>query len=231
MSEAWTAEAAAVKPENSPTDFIVPAEGQSDKPATVRLVIRAQILSDEPPPTVSTQGSWNLPAIGLAIGALAVLLLAGIGVFRIYSKAPHPPEKTQPVEVATPAPLPMAGNVAPPVTSVEAVSGSADPESATPGESGVLSPLNKVIPSVSRSSLQTIHGTIKVSIRIAIDKQGAVVTAALHNRGSSRYFERLALDAAKQWTFAPGTTEAKRTALVQFNFSRNGVSADLRTLQ
>jgi hypothetical protein len=48
--------------------------------------------------------------------------------------------------------------------------------------------------------------------------------------GPSRYFERLAVEASKKWTFAPVDTEAQRMALVRFNFTRDGTTARARPL-
>jgi TonB family protein len=81
-----------------------------------------------------------------------------------------------------------------------------------------------VTPAASRSALDTIRGTIRVSVRVTLDKQGTVVDTAVEERGSSRYFERLAVAAAKKWTFTPANLADKRTVLVRFNFTRDGVT-------
>ena len=44
-------------------------------------------------------------------------------------------------------------------------------------------------------------------------------------RGSSRYFARVAADAAKKWKFAPGDNASPREWLIEFDFAREGVSA------
>jgi TonB family protein len=231
MSEACTSEATAVDSENSPTDSIAPVNRQPDNLPAIRLVIRAHIIPEEDPPIAAAQGSWNYRAIALAIGALAVLVLVVIGVFRAYSHSSRASESTQ----AAKSPLPTAfpkPDKATPVASVEPPSETRSAAASTaPNESAVLVPANKVIPNVSQSSLQTIHGTIKVPIRITVDPEGRVIAAAPHSRGPSRYFERIALDASKQWTFAPATADTKREALLQFNFSRNATSADVRPLR
>ena len=70
-----------------------------------------------------------------------------------------------------------------------------------------------------------------MAVQLTVDKQGAVLAASPRHPGPSRYFERLAVEAAKKWTFAPVKTEAQRTVLVQFNFTRNGTTAHASPLQ
>jgi len=91
----------------------------------------------------------------------------------------------------------------------------------TPDPNTVIS---EVLPSVSRASLRTIHGTIKVVIRVLVNQDGTVRAASSHIPGPSRYFERVALQAAKKWTFAPTNANESRTFLVRFNFTRDGVT-------
>jgi TonB family protein len=87
------------------------------------------------------------------------------------------------------------------------------------------SPIHEVIPDAPRSALQTIRGTIRVSVRVTLDKQGAVVAATSDDPGPSRYFERLAIEASKKWTFAPADTKEQRRMLLRFNFTRAGTTA------
>ena len=85
--------------------------------------------------------------------------------------------------------------------------------------------INEVLPNVPQSALDTIRGTVRVSVRVTIDKVGSVVDATAEDGGPSRYFERLAVDASKKWTFTPADLEEQRTMLVRFNFTREGVTA------
>jgi TonB family protein len=81
--------------------------------------------------------------------------------------------------------------------------------------------LHQEIPDVPRSARDSIHGHIKVSVRVSVDGAGNVVDATLENHGSSKYFARLAADAAKKWKFSPAD-EASRAWLLLFEFSRGG---------
>ena len=86
-------------------------------------------------------------------------------------------------------------------------------------------PTNEVLPTVSKSSLQTIRGTIKVFVRVQVNQDGTVRAATSQVPGPSRYFERVALQSAKKWTFAPTSSPQSRTFSVHFDFARTGVAA------
>jgi len=83
--------------------------------------------------------------------------------------------------------------------------------------------LHEEIPDVPRSARDTIHGRITVAVRVAVDRSGRVTHAALENPGPSRYFARLATDAARKWKFAPTDDQSPRMWLLKFEFSRSGV--------
>jgi len=82
-----------------------------------------------------------------------------------------------------------------------------------------------VIPEVPQSALNTIRGTIRVTIRVIVDQEGKVVDASVQEQGASRYFARLALEASRKWTFAPSTSPEQRVMQVRFYFKRSGVTA------
>jgi hypothetical protein len=60
---------------------------------------------------------------------------------------------------------------------------------------------------------------------VIVEKDGTVFAALADNPGPSRYFERLAIDAAKKWTFAPTESDEERLMLVRFVFERQGTTA------
>lgn len=80
------------------------------------------------------------------------------------------------------------------------------------------------MPTVPRSALRTIHGHVKVSVLVIVDRSGAVVDALLKNPGPSAYFARLAKGAARKWTFVPADGQDTREWLVRFEFTRSGVT-------
>jgi TonB family protein len=84
--------------------------------------------------------------------------------------------------------------------------------------------LHEEIPAVSRHARESVRGQIKVAVRVTVDRAGNVVAENLEVRGSSRYFARLATEAARKWKFAPADGPSAREWLVQFEFSRSGAT-------
>lgn len=65
-----------------------------------------------------------------------------------------------------------------------------------------------------------------------VDAEGTVLAATADEPGPSRYFERLAIEASKKWTFTPADSETQqRIMLVRFNFTRAGTTARAKSLQ
>jgi len=89
--------------------------------------------------------------------------------------------------------------------------------------------VQQVMPQVSPSARRTIQGTIKVRVRVDVDAAGNVAKAKLELSGPSMYFSRVAMEAAREWKFAParGDESGPREWKLQFAFSRakTGVSA------
>jgi TonB family protein len=84
--------------------------------------------------------------------------------------------------------------------------------------------VHEEIPSVPRSARETIHGHVKVAVRVIVDRSGNVIDALLENPGPSRYFARLAKEAARKWRFAAADNEASRDWLLRFEFTRSGTT-------
>jgi hypothetical protein len=86
--------------------------------------------------------------------------------------------------------------------------------------------LHEEIPNIPLHSRETIHGHVKVIVRVTVDKSGTVVSDVLENPGPSKYFARVAGQAASKWKFAPADHENTRQWLVRFEFSRDGTKAN-----
>lgn len=83
----------------------------------------------------------------------------------------------------------------------------------------------QVVPDVPQSARDTIHGTVRVAVRISVDSSGNVTDAELDNPGPSKYFARLALDAAQQWKFDPPKVAGRSVLsdwLLHFQFREEG---------
>jgi TonB family protein len=89
--------------------------------------------------------------------------------------------------------------------------------------------VRQVMPQVSPSARRTIQGTIKVRVRVDVDAAGNVAKAKLELSGPSKYFSRVAMEAAREWKFVPARADepAVREWKLQFAFSRakTGVSS------
>ncbi len=85
--------------------------------------------------------------------------------------------------------------------------------------------LHEELPNVPLHSRETIHGHVKVTVRVTVDKSGTVVSDVLENPGPSKYFARVAGEAASKWKFVPSQHLDSRQWLVRFEFSKDGTKA------
>jgi TonB family protein len=83
----------------------------------------------------------------------------------------------------------------------------------------------RVLPEVLESARNSIRGTVKVAVRVDVDRSGNVEGAELESRGPSKYFARTALDSAELWRFKPpmvGGRGVLSTWILRFEFTRGG---------
>jgi TonB family protein len=78
--------------------------------------------------------------------------------------------------------------------------------------------VHQALPDVPQGASNTIQGTVRVSVRVDVDPSGSVVGAELDSPGPSRYFARLALQAAQHWKFAPSGQDVDRDLILHFEF-------------
>jgi hypothetical protein len=139
------------------------------------------------------------------------------------SKAP-PAVKPAPAAAVAPAtPAPVAN---PPVENSPAKN---PPVAERPApaprtrESAVEAPpgqvLHQVMPDVPDFARRTIHGMVKIHVRASVDAAGHVTDARVESQ-NSRYFAKLALEAARQWDFAGGSGDW----LLRFEFTPAGAT-------
>jgi serine/threonine protein kinase len=95
---------------------------------------------------------------------------------------------------------------------------------ATPLVDKLRSVLHEEIPDVPLRARDTIHGRINIAIRVTVNNTGDVVGETLEKRGPSRYFARLATEAARKWKFAATDDHASRKWLLRFEFTRDGAT-------
>jgi TonB family protein len=83
--------------------------------------------------------------------------------------------------------------------------------------------VHEEIPKVSAASRSTIHGHVRVAVRVTVDGSGRVVRDNLDNPSSSSYFNRLASEAARKWRFG-AADQGSREWLLHFEFGRDGTT-------
>ena len=224
-------------PEPAPAPAISPAPATtpaSHPNSTAALPSQATLDAGSP----SRRASHG--ALPWVLGALAVAALLWAASRRVpvveqgesqVERSAPAVEKAEPltpsrVEPASPAgaaaPAPVAPKPVPPAVATAPVQ--VEAKSAPPAASGGIATV-EVMPAVAKSALDTVRGTIRVVLRVEVDRSGAVVAVTSDEPGPSRYFERRCLDAASKWAFAPAQTDQPRSMRIAFAITRSGVTA------
>jgi TonB family protein len=98
--------------------------------------------------------------------------------------------------------------------------GNPAPNGAAADAEGVV---HRVIPEVLPGARGTIHGRILIRVRVVVNASGDVTKATVVSSHPSRYFSRIALEAARDWKFVPEPNVAqsdRREWNLQFFFTR-----------
>jgi TonB family protein len=133
---------------------------------------------------------------------------------QFVKKDPSTDSSAAPKAAAT-SPAPLRAN---PVASTPAKASPVMP-AVTPGEA-----LNQVLPEVSARSRSTIHGTVRVVVKVHVNASGTV-TGAEPASSPSRFFGDAAVQAAKRWDFAPAKVANQAVPsewLLRFDFTQSG---------
>jgi TonB family protein len=102
----------------------------------------------------------------------------------------------------------------------------AEPQaSAAPSANSAAEVVHKIMPEPSASALRTIQGHLKVRVQVTVDHAGNVSNARFLSAGPSKYFSRLAMEAARQWKFTPANGQSPNEWNLLFEFTRGGVQA------
>ena len=89
--------------------------------------------------------------------------------------------------------------------------------------------MEQVLPEAPEKALNTIHGVVRVTVRVHVDAAGNVSQAELEAPGPSRYFADLALKAAGKWVFGSPELEGRSVAsewLIRFEYYTIGRRGD-----
>jgi TonB family protein len=77
----------------------------------------------------------------------------------------------------------------------------------------------RVLPNIPAKARNTIHGTVRVVVRVTVDSAGSVAEAT-PEPGGSRYFGKLAVEAVRRWRFAPAEGALPRNWILRFEITR-----------
>jgi serine/threonine protein kinase len=86
---------------------------------------------------------------------------------------------------------------------------------------------HQAMPEVSNSALRTVHGKVKIRIKVSVDSSGNVVLTKFDSRGPSKYFAERTLEAARQWKFKPPQVDGRGVPsewILRFEFTRSGAT-------
>ena len=189
-------------------------------------------------PDFSNQGVAKRPPYVLLLVAVCVLVVGWVVVQGLSASPQSTPVAAQPL---TPPPAPVESE---PTTLVREVPEPllvatapnttpqpAEPTNSPPAAASESTSIHEEIPEVPLRARRSIRGHVKVTVRLIVDKDGSVFAALVDEPGPSKYFERVAMDAAKKWTFPAVATEDSRLELVQFDFTSEGATGHAVAMQ
>ena len=216
----------------------IAAHLQYTLPAPAEQMVAQRQVPDRPRKPVR-QGRFVVPAF--AIGLTLAALVVGV---RLFNRQPAQPAPSAAFEQPGPQlPTPERKTPAPPETRPSAraalktagdVRNVAPPSSSEPRATlatGDLVPgkvVQQALPDVPQSAQDTIRGTVRVTVKVRVDSSGDVSGDELVSAGPSRYFARLASDAARRWKFSPARRDGQGVPsawTLRFEFTQDGTRA------
>ena len=139
-------------------------------------------------------------------------------------KKPAPTPQTPPP--AAPTPASVRTETFSSANAPSAPASSTASSTASPSARGEV--LDQILPDAPQKALDTIHGVVRVAVRVHVDPTGNVSDATLDSPGPSQYFADLALKAARRWQFnSPdvGGHSVPSEWLIRFHFTPAGPKA------
>lgn len=196
----WTITEIAGRLEIGQAAEATPSQNHAMAAAPVRAV--RENVGDEGTPQPSKSAKWPY-----------VLLLAVVVVVILFLMT-----RAKTTSTTTGTPSEGAQSSATQTGASPEVKGAGGGEKAsTSSDEGVV---KRVMPEVSPSARRTIRGTIVIRVRASVDAAGNVTTAKIESGRVSKYFSRVALDAAREWKFSPAADGVgAREWKLQFKFS------------
>jgi eukaryotic-like serine/threonine-protein kinase len=206
----------------------------------IALIVLFFILHPRTRPEVNASASISNPPANTVTSANTANTASGSTPaakppVRQATPANVPPQKPSASTASAQPAASAATNVASNVNTANpplAHTGAATKELSSDADQGEA--LDQVTPQVSPKALATIHGTVRVAVKVQVDPAGRVSDATLDNPGPSHYFADLALKAARQWVFTPPETNGHSTPsqwLIEFGFTNEGAKATASQLE
>ena len=220
---------ASVSPPAASPKPAAPAGAQRKQaPAEKKPSPATHLITTSPPRKLSRMGfakSW--PAIAAAVGLIAVLMVPRL--FRHGSEAQTLAAQSvvsgEPARAVSTVPRKaeeQARRRSEFVPSAASIHSDAIRNTSVgawqPGEV-----LDHVVPDVPQKARDTIHGKVRVSIKVHVDEVGNVAAVDFAAPGPSKYFANLALGAARRWQFSPAKAGGQNVPsdwILRFEFSR-----------
>jgi TonB family protein len=193
-----------------------------------------------PPKRASEKWSYLVPAAGILLLALLVPRLfhrhadaersGSVESAKAQPESKHPAAPVQPAPIvkdqdqqASSAPAPTADRKT--AARTHATKNAESTKSAVDRVPGEV--VQQLLPDVSRNALRTIHGKLKVRVKVSVDSSGNVVSAKFDSRGPSKYFADRALQAARRWTFKPPQVDGQAVPsewMLKFEFVKTAAN-------
>jgi TonB family protein len=185
-------------------------------------------------PPRKTAAKWRYLVPAIAVG-LVLLVVAGLrngnrspeteSSAAVANEAPNAQQKPTP---AVPAASRAARAASQPEVAATTPPAPAPSETAARTPKGNVVPgavLHQVVPEASPSARNTITGKVRVRVKVTVDAAGNVTGATFDSPGPSKYFARLAMQAAPGWKFTPPQVNGRHVPsqwILRFAFGRSG---------
>ncbi len=186
------------------------------------LLIGPKFLNPHPDAPRSSTVSQNVPVAPASGSAAPAQDTASVraavppaGNNKVSEKGSRSENQKAAAVVALPSPAPSTATAVPAA------------RANIPANSGSV--LQQVPPVVSKSAQNTVTGTLRVRIKVAVDAAGNVQKASFVSPGPSKYFARQAMEAAQQWKFAPPQVNGQPVPsawILHFGFKKSGTEVD-----
>lgn len=189
---------------------------------TLNDVRKCMGIAVAPTAAVSAPKAIEMPkqqeAFKLRPSVLTVAALVTIAVVALLWSRSHEPKpelqspEQSPASQSTAAPVPAQPEPQPQVQAPTPAPPALQQPTNVPASGGAVE--QRFMPDVLPAASQSIRGRVNVDIRVNVDASGNVSDASFESAGPSRYFSRVAMDAARRWKFTPPQANGQPAASV-----------------